>query len=441
MSKRWAIGIILIIFLLSVGSAAAITYVAGLYPSDLAKTANVADKEKGKTGGEEDKIHHATILATGDLVMHPPLYMYNRDEASNYTFDTFFAKVQDEIEGADIALANFECPSDPSRPAEGYPVFNAPQGLIPYLKSVGFDALATANNHTLDATISGVDATIADMEKHDMPFFGIRNKPDGGTLILNADGIRIGLCGWSQFYNGLEAGVAEEDMYKISPLTEENVRKDIKKLKDDGADIIVCWPHWGTEYAILPDDYQKETAEMLVRAGADVILGSHTHVLEPAHWIEVDGKKAWIIYSMGNAISNQREAYLGTMDTEIGVFVYLDIEKRGGVTKLKDVRLEPTYVNLYQDEYGRPQYEVLLLSEALQNPAYDDTLKARFQAAKDRAEDILTGDQQEESTETAVEASDKQPVKDTTKKTKDKTANTAAGSDSDSTADSMSAAA
>ncbi len=425
MSKRWAIGIILIIFLLAVGSATAITYVAGLHPSDLAKTASVSDEKKGEVGGEEDKIHSATVLATGDLVMHPPLYMHNRDEAGNYTFDTFFAKVQDEIEGADIALANFECPSDPSRPAEGYPVFNAPQGFIPYLKSVGFDALATANNHTLDATITGVDATIADMEKHGMPFFGIRNKPDGGTLILKVDGIRIGLCGWSQFYNGLEAGVAEEDMYKISPLTEENVRKDIKKLKDDGADIIICWPHWGTEYAILPDDYQKETAEMLVRAGADVILGSHTHVLEPAQWIEVDGKKAWIIYSMGNAISNQREAYLGTMDTEIGVFVYLDIEKRGGVTKLRDVRLEPTYVNLYQDEYGRPQYEVLLLKNALENPAYDDTLKTRFQAAKDRAEEILTGGQQEDDAITEDDSGDKPAAKDAAKSTKDKNSATA----------------
>lgn len=417
MSKRWAIGVILMIFLLSVGSATAITYVAGLHPSDTAKTGNVADKEE--VDGEKDKIHRATILATGDLVMHPPLYMYNIDEEGNYTFDTFFAKVQGEVEGADIALANFECPSDPSRPAEGYPVFNAPQGLIPYLKSVGFDAVATANNHTLDATISGVDATIADMKKHDMPFFGIRNKPDGGTLILERNGIRIGLCGWSQFYNGFEAGVSEEDMYRISPLTEENVRKDIQKLKDDGADIIVCWPHWGTEYAVLPDDYQKETAEMLVRAGADIILGSHTHVLEPAQWIEVDGKKAWIIYSMGNAISNQREAYLGTMDTEIGVFVYLDIEKKGGVTKLKDVRLEPTYVNLYQDEYGRPQYEVLILSEALDNPAYDDILKARFKAAKDRAEEILTGGQEEDNAALDTDLENQEVEKDSEEKSED----------------------
>ena len=347
----------------------------------------ITSSEVGTEGADGAK--NVQILAMGDLVMHPPVYEQNAKGDGTYTFDTFFAKVQPELDKADVRLANFEAPSDATRPPNGYPVFNAPQGLIPYLKNTGFDAVATANNHSLDAGLDGLVRTIAEMDSHGLAHFGTRMTPDGGTCIVEKNGIKIGLCGWSTFYNGFENGVSDEDRFKISPLTEENVKRDIKHLRAQGADIIVAWPHWGTEYTVTPGDEQVAYARMLVKNGADVILGSHPHVQEPAGWLEVDGRRAWIIYSMGNIMSNQREAYLGTIDTEIGIFVKLDIEKKGKKTVVKKAELVPTYVNLFTDENGRVQYEVINLRDALADDGNTPNQKARFQQAYERAREIM----------------------------------------------------
>lgn len=330
-----------------------------------------------------------TLLATGDLVMHPPVYENAPHNGHIYQLDGLFAPVKNEVQAADLAMVNFEGPADPSLKPEGYPVFNNPQGLAEALKKAGFDAVATANNHSLDARLSGVGATLDTLDRAKLKTFGTRRTPQGGTTIVSVKGVKIGLCGWSEMYNGFEANLTAEEMPMVSPLTEANIKKDIAQLKKDGAEFIIAWPHWGDEYQTLPNDKQKALAQKIADAGADLILGSHTHVLEPGQWLKSkDDRQVYCLYSMGNAMSNQREQYLGTIDTEIGVFFKAELQRKNNTIAIKKIRLEPTYVRTAPDQQGLLQYEMINLTK-YHPDQYTPAEQSRFQQAKARAEEIL----------------------------------------------------
>lgn len=334
----------------------------------------------------------ARLLATGDLVMHPPVYQNAPVNDGVYDLTGLFAPVAKEIRRADLAMVNFEGPADPSLPPEGYPVFNNPKGLATALKDAGFQAVATANNHALDAGLSGVPATLETIENAGLTPFGTRRIPDEGIAVMDINGIKIGLCGWSEMYNGFEQNLDATTLPLVSPLTEEHIKADIARLRKQGAEFIIAWPHWGDEYQTLPNDRQKAWAQIIADAGADLILGSHPHVLEPGQWLTAkDGRKVYCFYSMGNAMSNQREAYLGTIDTEIGVFVKPTIARTapGKRPKITKITLEPTYVRTYPDPSGLLQYEIINL-QTYDPKAYTQTELDRFTQAKTRAEAILS---------------------------------------------------
>ena len=92
-----------------------------------------------------------------------------------------------------------------------------------------------------------------------------------------------------------------------------------------GAEVIITFMHWGTEYSRKPDSYQEKVATWCVDAGADIILGSHPHVLQPAgRYITRNAAvdTGFIAWSMGNFISNQRDRY-----TYEGIVWHIGIEK------------------------------------------------------------------------------------------------------------------
>ena len=80
------------------------------------------------------------------------------------------------------------------------------------------------------------------------------------------------------------------------------------------ADAVVVSIHWGDEYHHQPLPRQREVAARLVEAGADVILGTHPHVLQPVEWVERGGRRGLVAFSLGNFISNQDRAYQAAQD-------------------------------------------------------------------------------------------------------------------------------
>ncbi|MHB8158867.1 MAG: CapA family protein, partial [Desulfocucumaceae bacterium] len=129
---------------------------------------------------------------------------------------------------------------------------------------------------------------------------------------------------------------------------------------------IVAYMHFGTEYQRHPNEFQRTLARELFDAGADVVVGSHPHVVQPLEWQGrvLDGrqKKVLAAYSLGNFISNQRWRY-----SDCGMILNLDILKNDdGTASLEGASYVPVWVHTYTKD-GVKKYRVLPVREALKN--------------------------------------------------------------------------
>ncbi len=209
--------------------------------------------------------------------------------------------VRSLIEGADIAIANFENPApNRFRFHTSGTVFSADPSMIDGLVNAGIDYVSLANNHIGDAGRQGVLETIENLDER-----GVRHSGAGENAaaartpaVLEAGGVQVAILGYDTIARVYNAG---EDRIGSARLTQKNCRQDVRKARDDGADVVIVFPHWGTEYDPTPFDRQRELAEACIDAGADMVIGNH------AHWagaLEVrDDRPIW--YALGNFVFDQ----------------------------------------------------------------------------------------------------------------------------------------
>jgi poly-gamma-glutamate synthesis protein (capsule biosynthesis protein) len=209
--------------------------------------------------------------------------------------------MRDLIEGADIAIANFENPA-PNRVrwhTKGT-VFSADPGIIDGLVNAGIDYVSLANNHIGDAGDRGILQTIDNLDERGLAHSGAGKDAAAARkpAMLEANGITVAVLGYDTIARGYFAG---KDEPGSSQLSLGRARTDIARARKAGADIVIVFPHWGTEYRAKPFSAQQEFARDLVDAGADMIIGNH------AHWaaaMEVyKGKPIW--YALGNFVFDQ----------------------------------------------------------------------------------------------------------------------------------------
>ena len=132
----------------------------------------------------------------------------------------------------------------------------------------------------------------------------------------------------------------------------------IANMKQDGAEVIVVYMHWGNEYRLTTTQTQRTMAQKLCDLGVDVIVGAHPHVVEPVDLLTstVSGKNTLCVYSMGNAISNQRveepSITMKSGHTEDGMLFSFTVTKYSdGSVRLTDAAVLPTWVHLYSKTY------------------------------------------------------------------------------------------
>lgn len=296
---------------------------------------------------EKNEVKRANIVANGDLLYHDLLYMSALQEDGTYNFENNYKYVKEFISSADLAIADYEGTIDERMPLSGYPLFNAPSSVVKYIKDAGYDVFTLAQNHILDSGLEGLKSTAKIFKDGGMDIFGVytdipREKSE--ILVKNVNGIRIALLAYCYGFNGLESNLTEEEYNNhMSDLNEVKIKEEIEKAEKI-ADITIVFPHMGIEYQLEPTEEQIRLFDKMIDWGADVVLGGHPHVLEPTKTIQKDGKNKFIIYSMGNFISNQRIETLDNKWTERGVLVDLDIEKDKTGTYIKGVKLHPTWV-------------------------------------------------------------------------------------------------
>lgn len=223
-----------------------------------------------------------SILAFGDLMLDREVRREIERNSPTYPFE----KIAEFLRGHDIVVANAEGPflEDPVRAVPySLPQFGFKKDYLPVLRDLGFTVLSQANNHSYDHGPYGFASSTAFIRKAGIGVFGDYENLDPGPYVVDVRGEKVAFIGYHQF------------TYSAGKVFEA-----IKRAHSDGAFVIV-YPHWGVEYSPEVSDLERERAHAFIDAGADLVLGSHPHVIQP---IEVYKGKA-IFYSMGNFIFDQ----------------------------------------------------------------------------------------------------------------------------------------
>ena len=349
----------------------------------------------------EHVVSTATILSIGDLLMHGQLITDAQQADGSYDFSYIFPYITPYVTAADYAAANLEVTlAGPSRPYQGYPMFNCPDAIVDAAKNAGFDMLLTANNHMYDSGEDGFLRTVRTIREKGLTALGTREEAEEPAYtVQDINGIKVGMVCYT--YEQRPENYRSDRVYlnknilsaTCSALVNSFVGTELdsfyteiggilEQMRNDGAEATVMFIHWGVEYQLTQNAEQQQIAQKLCDLGFDVIVGGHPHVVQPMELLEstVDPEHRTVcLYSMGNAVSNQRQGELTsitTAHTEDGAMFSMTFSKYSdGTVYLEDVALIPTWVRAI-DVNGNTvvrrsgtirRYEILPLDDSLRS--------------------------------------------------------------------------
>ena len=338
----------------------------------------------------EPVIYTATVGAMGDLLMHAPVFssQYSAEvyKSGEYDFSSIFQYIQEDISTLDYAVANLETTlagTGNGYPYSGYPSFNCPDSLIDGVKNAGFDMLLTANNHSYDTNMTGYKRTLSVVVEKGLETLGTYATADSTKwTVQNINNVNIGMLCYTYATDEtddgrpiLNGGYAIKEKGLCNYFTYDNLSKFytevegyLAEMEEAGADATMIFIHWGEEYQLKANSHQQKIAQKLCDMGVDVIVGGHPHVVQPIDLLESTKDpehKTICLYSMGNAVANQRQGAIdaiNTAHTEDGVLFSVTLEKvEGGNTRITDVEILPTWVNMFTNDRSRREYNILPL--------------------------------------------------------------------------------
>jgi poly-gamma-glutamate capsule biosynthesis protein CapA/YwtB (metallophosphatase superfamily) len=245
-----------------------------------------------------------TLALLGDVILGRGVHPHTKT----------FNYIEPFLLSADLAMANLESPL-----TKGELVTNSPYPLCApperthFLSDAGFDLLSIANNHRLDCGLYGYMGTKTYLKQN-----GMEPIPAGLiTVYREVNGVKL-------------AFLAINATTKIQS---ESLLKAITAARKQGA-VVVVSIHWGDEYSVEPNKFQRALARQMAEAGAALIWGHHPHVLQPVEWIEIPCdvlnparvcQKTLVLYSLGNALFDQ----YGLPDTRQSALVMVEVSQNG----------------------------------------------------------------------------------------------------------------
>lgn len=245
-----------------------------------------------------------SICFIGDVMMHSAQIADAHRGEGRYDFSPYFVLLEERIREADIAVANLEF-TLAGEPHTGYPEFSAPDTLAAHLALTGFDVFLAANNHIYDKGSAGAARTAKVYrrleDKYGIRFTGLAEsleaREENTPLTIRRKGISIALI---NFTYGTNLGISTPWPRTTYEGERSFLEDAFERAEENGADFTIALPHWGEEYMLRHSERQEKTARWLIRQGADIIIGTHPHVIQDSGMISDKP----VAYSLGNAISN-----------------------------------------------------------------------------------------------------------------------------------------
>lgn len=297
---------------------------SGCVSSTYVTTNNVIEPITSTSPNEiavEEKVSSLHLTAVGDHLVHGAVYKAAATTDGSYDFSSMYTSIEPMIEGSDLNYINLETlAAGKTYGYSGYPQFNGPSEIIDDLVETGFNWFALSSNHSYDYGVNALLDELNHLRSYDNVITsGVHDSLEDANsyTVVTINDIKIGILGYTYGLNGL---VVDPDYsYLIDLIDSEKIANDLDNLSNI-SDIQIVSIHWGNEYQTSPNNNQTELAYLMANHGADIIIGTHPHVIQPLEIIEQEnGSQCVVMYSLGNFISAQNKF-------ETMVEAFLDIE-------------------------------------------------------------------------------------------------------------------
>lgn len=329
----------------------------------------------------EDKSKEINFTFIGDLLFEPSFY-----EAINkgYNKDIYFNKVSKYFENDDITLGNMEViigNKNMDTSIKGYSLC-APEYIGDLVSKLDLQVLSTVNNHANDRGIEGIKSSIAYFKnKTNILTVGTYNDNTDRNMnrIIDVNGVKVGFLAYTNRTNKPAFGT-NRDMIALfkDPITgtftkeyQDRITNEVTNLKNN-SDIVVVMVHWGREYLFEPNQEMLDFANFLNKLGVDIIVGSHSHTIQPIDIIG-DEHKTLVYYSMGNFASqdnllpNMGDAALQRKVTnayQIGLLSKVKVKYENNKMEIVDINTIPV-INYYDKNINN--FELIPFNEYTDN--------------------------------------------------------------------------
>lgn len=301
-----------------------------------------------------------TLVAVGDNLIHNTLIDAGEQENGSRDYTSFYENIKSEISSADIAVINQETMLGGSSFAyAGYPCFNTPWEVGDAAIDAGFDIFTCATNHSLDVGYAGIEQECKYFDSHpEVTHVGTYDSEEeyNSVVYYEKNGIKFAILNYTYGTNGIS--IPESKPWCVNMMDKEKITSDVNTAKQN-SDVVIVFPHWGTENSTSVSDYQRDYIKLFSELGVDIVIGTHPHVLQPVEWVENEqtGKKMLVYYSLGNFISHQT-----SLNQLCGGMAQITIEKRGEDISITNAKLTPV-VCWYKSSSGKFGFSVYKLSE------------------------------------------------------------------------------
>ena len=263
-----------------------------------------------------------TLMALGDNLMHMGIVNTGRKDDGTYDYTFLFEPIAKFLAAADIKVTNQETILAGNELGfSGFPKFNSPTEVGDAIAAAGFNVVLHATNHAADQGLAGIQSCAAFWEQYpDVLMSGISKDASASRISYlsirditfavlnytygpNMEILPSNLMGHLNMLCDHDTATGRINFTALNP----QVTEDIQEAKEY-ADIVIVFPHWGTEYQSVPSAYQKKFAVEMTEAGADLIIGAHPHVPQPIEWVTAEnGNRSLCYYSLGNYVSTQKQ--------------------------------------------------------------------------------------------------------------------------------------
>lgn len=253
---------------------------------------------------EDANSDRVSFMGVGDNLIHDSIFKDAETDTNKFDFKPIYEPVAGDLAAADLAYINQETLLGGDEFGfSGYPAFNSPSALAGDLVDIGFDIATGGNNHSLDKGAKGIANALEywGKFKDQILFTGIfdRQEKRDEIPVIERNGMTFSVLSYTTTTNGIEPDYP----YQVNYFDPELIKDDVKRAQEV-SDFVIVAAHWGEEHDLVPNAEQEGYAQLFADLGVDVVIGNHSHTIQPVEWVEgQDGHETLVAYSLGNFLS------------------------------------------------------------------------------------------------------------------------------------------